>query len=112
MQLVKEALQIFLRSLPVECTFNIFGFGRYVTFNRITAYSSQFDYIFKESKEYNDSSLAAASDKCQSFQADLGGTDLLPVLNHISASQIPNTCASRELFILTGQRKSNLPYTI
>jgi len=63
-----EALQLYLRSLPMGCRFNIIGFG------------STPQLLFQEPQAYGEESLQRASDHARSVQADLGGTELLKPL--------------------------------
>ena len=60
------ALKIFLKSLPANSTkFNICSFG------------SHYNFLFKKSKTYDQSSLNEALSHLQSFSADYGGTEML-----------------------------------
>merc|ERR1719401_1645478 len=63
-----EALQLFLRSLPTGCRFNIIGFG------------SRTELLFDTPRAYDAESLQVASHHAQLVQADLGGTELLQPL--------------------------------
>ncbi|KAJ3101739.1 hypothetical protein HDU97_001089 [Phlyctochytrium planicorne] len=59
-----SALEIFLKSIPAGCFFNIIGFG------------SSHQMLFPKSKEYGPDSLKQASKHLASLQADLGGTEI------------------------------------
>ncbi len=60
------ALKIFLKSMPANGTkFNICSFG------------SHFDFLFKKSKTYDQSSLNEALSHLQGFSANYGGTEML-----------------------------------
>jgi len=83
---VKKAMALLLKSIPPDCTFNIFTFG------------ATFSSLFKKSAEYNQESLQEAMKHVESFRADSGGeADLLSPLKHI-LSQVP---FSHQTFILT-----------
>merc|ERR1719428_181270 len=59
-----DALQLFLRSLPSTCLFDIVGFG------------SRWESLFGGSVQYNAETLKTASDHVQHVQANLGGTEI------------------------------------
>ena len=64
----KEALQIFLASLPSDCKFNICSFN------------ASFDFLFKEaSRNYDDDSLAEARAYVDAMQA--GNNDYRSLLS-------------------------------
>ena len=82
------ALKIFLKSLPANGTkFNICSFG------------SHFDFLFKKSKTYDQSSLNEALQHLQGFSANYGGTEML--------EPVKGTCKNRfsdmplEVMVLT-----------
>ena len=85
---VKKALAVLLKSIPVDCIFNIFTFG------------STFSSLFKKSAEYNQESLQEAVKHIQSLKADLGEADLLSLIKHI-LGLFPAPSFSRQVFILT-----------
>ncbi|XP_077334260.1 von Willebrand factor A domain-containing protein 5A-like [Lithobates pipiens] len=70
-QSAKETLVVLLKSLPLGCYFNIYGFG------------STFESLFMESMEYTQETLEAAVDKVNQMSADLGGTEILEPLKKI-----------------------------
>ena len=70
----REALLLFLRSLPPSCTFNIVGFG------------STYRSLFAAPQPYNDKTLQIASGYVSSMEADLGGTEIVSPLNSIFRS--------------------------
>lgn len=89
-----EALQLFLRSLPPGCHFNIIGFG------------SSTELLFDAPRAYNAESLQLASHHAQTVQADLGGTELLQPLQQICAWPVP--CGfERCVVLLTDGQVSN-----
>ncbi|KAH3745480.1 von willebrand factor a [Pelomyxa schiedti] len=88
MNQAKNALQIFLRSLPVGSLFNVIGFG------------SQYKPLFSDSQRYNDTNFAKACSHIDSMSADMGGTDLLSPLKFIFGSKRHPTFP-RQIFVLT-----------
>jgi len=83
-----EALQLFLRSLPQGCRFNIIGFG------------SRVDLLFECPVPYTAETLQRASGHAQTVRADLGGTELLRPLQLIF-SQAVTPGFERRLVVLT-----------
>ena len=68
----KEALTLFLHSLPAECLFDIYSFG------------SRFDSLFQgESQEYTDDSLLRAKEHVKGMSANYGGTEIYRPLEQI-----------------------------
>jgi Ca-activated chloride channel family protein len=90
----RNALQLALRSLRPGCLFNIVGFG------------STFASLFPTSRPYDDASLAEATRHVQGLEADLGGTEILPALEHVLAAA-PRPGLPRQLFVLTDGEVSN-----
>ena len=85
----KRALQIFLHSLPLECQFNIIGFG------------SSYEYMWNKSKRYDAESLAEAIAYVNiKVQANLGGTDLENVLQFLYQS-VSETAKFKNVFLVT-----------
>ncbi|KAL1247152.1 hypothetical protein QQF64_022528 [Cirrhinus molitorella] len=84
----KDTLLLLLKSLPMGCYFNIYGFG------------SRFEAFFPQSVEYNQDSMDQALKRVKEMQADMGGTEILQPLKHIySQPCYPNH--PRQLFIFT-----------
>ncbi|XP_056403370.1 von Willebrand factor A domain-containing protein 5A-like [Hyla sarda] len=93
-QSAKETLVLLLKSLPLGCYFNIYGFG------------SNFESYFPESVEYTQQSLVDAVEKVNQMQADLGGTEILQPLKKIyETAGIPEH--PRQLFIFTDGEVGN-----
>uniref|UniRef100_A0A3B3R553 VWFA domain-containing protein n=1 Tax=Paramormyrops kingsleyae TaxID=1676925 RepID=A0A3B3R553_9TELE len=67
----RDTLLLLLKSLPVGCYFNIYGFGSY------------FESYFPESVEYTQANMETAVQKVKSMQADMGGTEILQVLQDV-----------------------------
>ncbi len=80
-------LQIFLRSLPSNCRFNMISFN------------STFTSLFQESVALNDSTLAKASRFVADLQAQ-GGTVILPALSFVYKTP-PTEGYPRQIFLLT-----------
>eukprot|EP00090_Calanus_glacialis_P038770 TRINITY_DN6757_c0_g1_i1.p1 TRINITY_DN6757_c0_g1~~TRINITY_DN6757_c0_g1_i1.p1 ORF type:complete len:929 (+),score=240.22 TRINITY_DN6757_c0_g1_i1:18-2804(+) len=94
MNLAKEALQVFLHSLPVNSFFNIILFG------------STFKSLFPQSRQYDDDSLRDAKDSAAGISANLGGTEIFQPLQHIF--QMPLLAGlARQVFVLTDGQVSN-----
>jgi Ca2+-binding EF-hand superfamily protein len=95
MRRAAEALQLFLRSLPQGCRFNIIGFG------------STFQSLFQEgSVQYGAESLHTASEHALHVRADLGGTEILEPLRYIYAQPVPSGF-ERRIIVLTDGQVSN-----
>ncbi|XP_073536453.1 von Willebrand factor A domain-containing protein 5A-like isoform X2 [Phyllobates terribilis] len=93
-QSAKETLVLLLKSLPLGCYFNIYGFG------------SNFESFFSESIEYTQQSLDDAVEKVNQMQADLGGTEILEPLQKIyKTAGRPDH--PRQLFIFTDGEVGN-----
>ena len=90
---VRNAMQMCLRSPINGCLFNIVGFG------------STYDALFPESQPYDERSLAAASNHAASLDADLGGTEVLPALEHVLRQ--PRSARPRQVVILTDGQVTN-----
>eukprot|EP01124_Arcella_intermedia_P027044 TRINITY_DN5211_c0_g1_i2.p1 TRINITY_DN5211_c0_g1~~TRINITY_DN5211_c0_g1_i2.p1 ORF type:complete len:873 (+),score=253.22 TRINITY_DN5211_c0_g1_i2:41-2659(+) len=67
----KNALQLFLRSLPQHSLFNIIGFG------------SKFSSLFTSSQKLTESTLATATKHVSRMEANMGGTNILDPLKGI-----------------------------
>nr|XP_023689291.1 von Willebrand factor A domain-containing protein 5A-like [Paramormyrops kingsleyae] len=83
----RDTLLLLLKSLPVGCYFNIYGFGSY------------FESYFPESVEYTQANMETAVQKVKSMQADMGGTEILQVLQDVyrrlDGSQLIGASVSR-----------------
>lgn len=94
MNQTKETLQFFLRSLPEGSFFNIISFG------------SSHSKLFAKSAKYDAASFKTASEHVNKIQADMGGTELLPVLNTIFSEALIQGIP-RQVFLLTDGQVSN-----
>ena len=94
MKAAREALLLFLKSIPTGCLFNVIGFG------------SSYKCLFEKSVEYNQKTLDMATEHASSMQADLGGTELVWPLTFIFDQPVPKGYA-RQVFLLTDGSVSN-----
>eukprot|EP01106_Pelomyxa_sp_JSP_P010072 TRINITY_DN2711_c0_g1_i1.p1 TRINITY_DN2711_c0_g1~~TRINITY_DN2711_c0_g1_i1.p1 ORF type:complete len:472 (+),score=103.81 TRINITY_DN2711_c0_g1_i1:559-1974(+) len=88
MKNVCETMDLFLRSLPENCKFNIVGFG------------SSFTKLFDSSAKYNDDTLAVGCAHVTSLKADLGGTYLSQPLSAVLEADYDDAYP-RQVFLLT-----------
>ncbi|XP_026057651.1 von Willebrand factor A domain-containing protein 5A-like [Carassius auratus] len=84
----KDTLLLLLKSLPMGCYFNIYGFG------------SVFESFFPQCVEYNQDTMDQALKRVKEMKADMGGTEILQPLKHIY-SQPCYPDHPRQLFIFT-----------
>jgi Ca-activated chloride channel homolog len=89
----KKALEICLRALRSDTSFNIFRFG------------SSFTTLFRHSKPYSAKTLDKAINYIKSIEADLGGTELLKPLKNICSSRPEEK--SRLILLLTDGEVGN-----
>ncbi|CAF3800096.1 unnamed protein product [Adineta steineri] len=88
-ELARQAMLIFLKSLPVNCYFNIVRFG------------SKYKCLFNETTAiYNEENVQQAEQLINSMQADLGGTELLEPLKWFEQYP-PVRDRARQIFLLT-----------
>ncbi|CAF3624069.1 unnamed protein product, partial [Adineta steineri] len=94
--LARQAMILFLKSLPVNCQFNIIRFGSdYRTlFNQVT-------------DKYNEQNAKQAEQLISQLSADLGGTELLKPLQWLQ-NQPPAANHSRQILLLTDGEISNV----
>ncbi|XP_073688716.1 von Willebrand factor A domain-containing protein 5A-like [Garra rufa] len=90
----KDTLVLLLKSLPMGCYFNIYGFG------------SRFQSSFPQSVLYKQKTMKQALNRVKEMQADMGGTEILRPLKHIY-SQRCNPKHPRQLFIFTDGEVGN-----
>ncbi|XP_053121919.1 von Willebrand factor A domain-containing protein 5A-like [Hemicordylus capensis] len=87
-QSAKETLVLILKSLPLGCYFNIYGFG------------SSHDSFYPQSVEYTQQSMSESLQRVKELDADLGGTEILEPLKAIY-SQPCKEGHPRQLFVFT-----------
>uniref|UniRef100_A0A672SCM2 VWFA domain-containing protein n=1 Tax=Sinocyclocheilus grahami TaxID=75366 RepID=A0A672SCM2_SINGR len=90
----KDTLLLLLKSLPMGCYFNIYGFG------------SRFESFFPLSLEYNQDTMDQALKKVKEMQADMGGTEILQPLKHIYNLRY-HPDHPRQLFVFTDGEVGN-----
>ncbi|XP_052454117.1 von Willebrand factor A domain-containing protein 5A [Carassius gibelio] len=90
----KDTLLLLLKSLPMGCYFNIYGFG------------SDFESFFPQSVEYSQDTMDQALKRVKEMKADMGGTEILQPLKHIY-SQPCYPDHPRQLFIFTDGEVGN-----
>ncbi|CAF0897377.1 unnamed protein product [Adineta steineri] len=95
--LARKAMILFLKSLPVNCHFNIIRFG--------STFSSLFDK--QVSVQYNEKTMRQAESLIKNMSADLGGTELLQPFEWLKKSKPQNGCI-RQIFLLTDGEVSNV----
>eukprot|EP01083_Nonionella_stella_P094059 263808_1 len=97
-QNVKKALQIFLRSLPIECRFNMIKF------------SSSWSSMADDSVPYSQANLERAVQWVNSLRAG-GGTNILGPLGSV-LSKPTKEGLPRQVFVLTDGQVSNEPEVV
>ncbi|XP_053902401.1 LOW QUALITY PROTEIN: von Willebrand factor A domain-containing protein 5A-like [Malaclemys terrapin pileata] len=90
----KETLVLLLKSLPLGCYFNIYGFG------------SRFKSFYPQSVGYIQQTMAESLQRVQQLQADLGGTEILAPLRAIYCSPCQDG-HPRQLFVFTDGEVGN-----
>ena len=93
--MAKQALILFLKSMPPDSYFNIVSFGTRFRF-----------MFFKGSHKYSEEKVEAAIKDINSFQADYGGTELIDPLREIFKNY-PIKNYPRNVFLLTDGAISN-----
>mmetsp|Transcript_8452 Transcript_8452/g.7503 ORF Transcript_8452/g.7503 Transcript_8452/m.7503 type:complete len:125 (+) Transcript_8452:355-729(+) len=87
-EMAKNALLLFLRSLPVNSKFNVVGFG------------SSHELYSKSSVDYTFDNLQDAEIKISKMDANLGGTNILAPLKAVMAIEKKDKYP-RNIFLLT-----------
>ncbi|EFX83005.1 hypothetical protein DAPPUDRAFT_302138 [Daphnia pulex] len=90
----KQALQLFLHSLPLDCYVNIAGFG------------SSYEELFPTSRKYDETVLNLAKQHVDSIDANLGGTEIFHPLEIIFKKPSIEGYL-RQIFVLTDGEVSN-----
>ena len=92
----KEAMVLFLHSLPTGSLFNIWSFG--------SSHSS----LFPTSQPYEDDMLAKAKAHVESMEADMGGTEIYQPLEAIfKGKKSRSSQHMKQIFVLTDGQVSN-----
>ena len=74
-KVAKEALKLFIKSIPEGSKFNVVSFG------------SNFESIWNESQDYSNENVDEALSKVSAFDADLGGTEIYQPLDFVFNSR-------------------------
>jgi hypothetical protein len=82
-----SALKVFLKSIPIGCSFNICSFG------------SSHSFLWPESQTYGQDTLAKAIQHVETFGANFGGTETLAAVK--ACFEARNTELQTELMLLT-----------
>ncbi|XP_046436816.1 von Willebrand factor A domain-containing protein 5A-like [Daphnia pulex] len=90
----KQALKLFLHSLPTDCYVNIAGFG------------FSYEELFPSSRKYDEVVLNHAKAYAEQLQANLGGTEIFNPLEQIFQKP-PIDGYLRQVFVLTDGEVSN-----
>ncbi|XP_068108676.1 von Willebrand factor A domain-containing protein 5A-like isoform X2 [Hyperolius riggenbachi] len=98
-QSAKETLVLLMKSLPLGCFFNIYGFG------------SHFESFFPESVEYTQKSMEETVKKVNEMEADFGGTEILQPLQKIYKTGC-RADHPRQLFVFTDGEVENTKQVI
>ncbi|KAM6449593.1 von Willebrand factor A domain-containing protein 5A-like isoform 2-T2 [Liasis olivaceus] len=93
-QSAKETLIFLLKSLPLGCYFNIYGFG------------STYDSFYPQSVEYTQETMNTSIQRVKELDCDLGGTEIVRPLKAIY-SQPGHEGHPRQLFVFTDGEVSN-----
>jgi von Willebrand factor A domain-containing protein 5 len=88
MKTAKQALSLFIRSLPPDSKFNVISFG------------SRYELMFLQSVQYNNAKRDFALRKIDKFESDLGSTDLFKPIEYI-LTILPEASYPRSVFLLT-----------
>ncbi|KAJ3278701.1 hypothetical protein HK104_002099 [Borealophlyctis nickersoniae] len=99
MEQAKQALQLFLKSIPVGHYFDIVSFG------------SRYTRLFGTSAEYTASTLAAAEQHVASLSADMDGTEIAAALEEVFRTRRGNG-VSMQVFLLTDGGVTNVDAVI
>ncbi|XP_072528452.1 von Willebrand factor A domain-containing protein 5A-like [Salminus brasiliensis] len=90
----RDTLLLLLKSLPMGCYFNIYGFG------------SNYESFFPMSVEYTQKTMEEALKRVKEIDANMGGTEILEPLKHIYNQQCIRN-HPRQLFVFTDGEVGN-----
>jgi hypothetical protein len=98
-EMLRDALAVFLKSLPERSHFNIYSFG------------STFSSLWEKSRPYSQDSLDSATQHVgQYFLANMGGTELLPALQQAVQRRVDNL--TTQIILLTDGEVWNTERTL
>jgi hypothetical protein len=86
MQNAIKALELFIKSLPNGCTFNVYSFG------------SIFSKLWNESRSYTNDNVNSCLNEIKKYTANMNGTEILKPIQDILSSQTTN---NRCCFLIT-----------
>ena len=89
MEQCKDALKLFLKSLPESCLFNIVSFG------------SSYQKLFSKSMRYDATTMKQAVEEVARMSSNLGGTEILRPLKDLLEAPTVVKGAPRQIFLLT-----------
>jgi hypothetical protein len=95
----KQAVELFIKSLPERSLFNILSFG------------SDFAKLFPESQAYSEASIASAIAKVKAFQANMGGTEIYRPLATVLRTE-PKSSFPRYVFLITDGAVGNVQQVV
>ncbi|KAG0634490.1 hypothetical protein HOY80DRAFT_928659 [Tuber brumale] len=84
---LKSAVNVFVKSLPVGCKFNLCSFG------------SNHSFLWRKSQDYSAHTVKAALKLVDSFDADMGGTELLEPIQETVKRRLEDM--NTEVIVLT-----------
>lgn len=96
---LRDTLNVFLKSLPDTCAFNLYSFG------------GRFKSLWESSMPYSQGTLDEAVSHVSGFTANMGGTELLPALRNVVERRSP-TGHSTQIIVLTDGQVWNANETI
>lgn len=85
----KEALILFLHSLPPRSKFNVVSFG------------SEFETLFEGTVDYCQETMEKAEQVIKTYEANLGGTEIFAPLHSIFADRDESNRLCKHVFLLT-----------
>lgn len=86
---LRDALLVFLKSLPANCKFNIYSFGSNVV------------SLWPQSMPYNESNMQQALNHVSTFTANFGGTEVLAALRKAVSDRLSIESSSTQVILLT-----------
>jgi hypothetical protein len=92
----KNALKLFVQSLPSNSYFNVVGFG------------SDCEFLWEKSVKYNEENMKQAIGVISCFEADLGGTDIYKPLERIFNQGLAGESSEKVILLLTDGDVSNI----
>ncbi|KAG0137422.1 hypothetical protein HOY82DRAFT_582837 [Tuber indicum] len=84
---LKSAMNVFVKSLPIGCKFNICSFG------------SKYSFLWENSQDYSAHTVRAALNLVDNFNANMGGTELLEPIQETVKRRLEDV--NTEVIVLT-----------